>query len=93
MVERDIDGIFIAVPCDAVTRNGIYLRKLNTQADSYDGDWHLVVKENNRAIDGEDNRPHLYHSYGEAVEDAAKLIGYGEFSTCGGVVSLLSSIG
>ena len=93
MIERDIQGVFLAVPHDAVTRNGIYLRKLNKQVEPYDGYWHLVARENNRAIDGEDNRPHLYCSYEEAAKDAVKLIGYGEFSTCGGVVSLVSSRG
>lgn len=88
MIERDIQGIFVAVPRDAVTLNGIYLRKLNKQSEPYDGFWHLVALANNRAVDGEDNRPHLYLSYEEAIEDAANLVESGEFSTCGGVVTL-----
>jgi hypothetical protein len=88
MIERDIQGVFIAVPRDAVTLNGIYLRKLNKQSDPYRGYWHLVALENNRAVDGEDNRPNLYRSYEEAVEDAVNLIEGGEFSTCGGVVTI-----
>ena len=88
MIERDIQGVFIAVPRDAVTLNGIYLRKLNTQSEPYNGYWHLVASQNNRAVDGEDNRPHLYRNYEEAVDDATGLIESGEFSTCGGVVML-----
>jgi hypothetical protein len=88
MIEREIQGVFVAVPRDAVTLNGIYLRKLNKQSEPYSGFWHLVSLENNRAVDGEDNRPHLYVSYEEAVEDAGNLIQGGEFSTCGGIVTL-----
>lgn len=88
MIERDIQGVFTAVPRDAVTLNGIYLRKLNTQSEPYNGFWHLVSVENNRAVDGEDNRPYLYLSHEEAVEDAGNLIDGGDFSTCGGIVSL-----
>lgn len=88
MIEREIQAAFIAVPRDAVTLNGIYLRKLNKQSEPYRGYWHLVALENNRAVDGEDNRPHLYLSYEAAVEDARNLIDGGEFSTCGGVVTL-----
>ena len=90
MVERDIQGVFLAVPRDSVTLNGIYLRKLNTQSEPYNGYWHLVCTENNRAVDGEDNRPHLYRTYDEALEDANGLIDGGEFSTCGGVVTLVA---
>jgi len=88
MIERDIQEVFIAVPRDAVTLNGIYLRKLNTQSEPYNGFWHLVSVENNRAVDGEDNRPYLYLNYEDAVSDAAGLIEGREFSTCGGVVTL-----
>lgn len=88
MIERDIKGVFLAVPRDAVTLNGIYLRRLNTMSEPYRGGWHLVAVKNNRAVDSDDNRPHLYRSYDDAVEDAVSLIEFGEFSTCGGVVSL-----
>lgn len=88
MIERDIQGIFIAVPRDAVTLNGIYLQKLNTQSEPYNGFWNLVAVDNNRAVDGEDNRPYLYLNYEDAVSDAEGLIEGGEFSTCGGVVTL-----
>lgn len=90
MVERDIQGVFLAVPRDAVTLNGIYLRKLNTQSEPYNGYWNLIAQENGRAVDGEDNRPYLYRSCDEAAADAVGLIEGGEFSTCGGVVSLAS---
>jgi hypothetical protein len=88
MIKRDIEGIFIAVPSDAVTLNGIYRPKLNTKSEPYNGYWHLVYTKNNRAVDDEYGRPYLYFSYEDAFEDATGLIETGEFSTCGGVVTL-----
>ncbi len=53
MIEKNIGGVFIAVPSDSVTLNGIYLRKLNKFEEPYSGDWNLVAIENLRAVDDE----------------------------------------
>jgi hypothetical protein len=86
MIEHDCGNGLIAVPHEAVTLNGIYLPRLNTQEESKVHYWHLVAP-NGRAVDGETGGPYIYKSLDEAKEDAAKLAGMDEYSTCGGVVT------
>ena len=88
MIEKNIGGVFIAVPLDSVTLNGIYLRKLNKFEEPYSGYWNLVAIENLRAVDDEWNKPYLYRTLEDASDDAMGLISSGEFSTCGGVVKI-----
>ena len=75
-------GEFEMVPYSAVTLNGIYLTRLNTEESP---DRIALIAPNGRAVDGEDSeRPHMYMSVSEAAEDAEKLTEMGEYSTCGG---------
>lgn len=86
MISRDLGNGFRAVPRDAVTLNGIPLPQLNTQDEPYDGPW-VLIAPNGYAVDGEENRPYVYRHIGMVKYDAARLTAYGEYSTCGGIVT------
>jgi len=86
MVSRDLGHGFVAVPMDAVTRNGMALPQLNTMVEPYTGYWNIIAP-NGRAIDDENGRPYLYRTFEDVTEDAARIVGRGEYSTCGGAVN------
>lgn len=81
MICRDLGHGFIAVPMNAVTKNGMHLPQLNTAVEPYNHYWHIIAP-NNRAIDDENQRPYLYRTFEDVTEDAARIIDRGEYSTC-----------
>lgn len=85
MVCRDLGHGFKAVPTDAVTKNGMYLSRLNTATEPYTGRWHLLAP-NGYIIDSENGGPFTYPTIEEAQEDVDRLVRAEEYSTCGGNV-------
>jgi len=81
MISRDIGHGFRCVPRDAVTLNGFEIPTLNTMVEPYVGPW-VVIAPNGRALDGCPNRPYVYSTIGEAIDDVKVLVKVGGWSTC-----------
>jgi len=75
---------FIAVPFEAVTQNGIYLRNLNTGSPGA----FALVGPNMRAVHDEDGRPYFYRSLRACINDADKLTGTAVQRTANGTLNI-----
>lgn len=92
MIERRLQCGFVAVPYEAVTRNGMPLPQLNTRTESeeepYHGPWALISPGLNSAIDDEDCLAYYYRTIEDVQADVEKFLEWGEWSCCAGVETL-----
>lgn len=90
-IEIWIENHFRAVPADAVTLNGHYMPNLCKETDPKKVHRWCLIAPNSRAVDGEyPSRRYVYRSLDDVYEDAGRLLRGPEYSTCGGVVKVVT---
>ena len=75
-VHIDLGHDYYAVPRDAVTINGIYIRTMTSHRMPYDGPFAVLMPDGRAAMGEDGHRPYTYKDLKECIDDVAVLCKY-----------------